>query len=141
MNRQEHDRMPAMTYPEGTPAESRWDWYFRVPDAWRAYAPDKIIRYAQYLLTFHGLTNDGAPAELATQEANGDWFFLVKSDIDPAEVIDLNNLPAFPETAREIRIRRLTAAQTLLAAGTPLTNAQVQEALKHLIDGYLDAGR
>ena len=133
--------MPAMEYPDGTPEDSRWDWFIRVPDAWRSYPPDKIIRYAQYLLDFYDITNDGAPAELSATQRDGDWYFLVKSDVDPATVIDLDNLPPVPKTAKETRIERLTAAQTLLAAGTPLTNAQMQEAVKHLIDGYLEVVR
>jgi hypothetical protein len=130
--------MPAMTYPDGTPNDSRWDWYFRVPDAWRAYPPEKIIRYARFLLEHYGLTHDGGPAELATQQVNGDWYFLVKSDVDPATVIDMDNLPVPPKTALETRIERLTLAANLLNAGTPLTAAQTQEALKHLINGYLE---
>lgn len=133
--------MPAVPYPEGTPDESRWDWYFRVPDAWRAYPPDKIVRYAQHLLQHYNLTNNGGPAELATVQYNGDWYFLVKSDTDPATVIDPGNLPTPPKTARELRIERLTLAKSVYDGGGTLTAAQMQEAVKHLIDGYLDMVR
>jgi hypothetical protein len=133
--------VPAITYPDGTPPESRWDWSFRVPDAWRSYPPDKIIRYARFLLQHHNLTHNGGPAELATQQWNGDWFFLVKSDVDPATVINMGNLPSPPKTPQELRVERLTLAANALNAGTPLTNAQMQEALKHLIDAYLELAR
>jgi len=133
--------MPAMQYPDGTPEDSQWDWYIPVPAAWLGYAPDKIMRYAQYLLDFYDITNNGAPAELSATQRDGDWYFLVKSDVDPATVVDMNNLPPVPKSAKEIRIERLTAAQTLLTAGTPLTNAQMQEAVKHLIDAELERAR
>lgn len=133
--------MPAYPNPDDTTSDSRWDWYIRVPDEWRAFPPDKIVRYAQYLLQVKNLTKNGQPAELATQQYEGDWYFLVKSDIDPATVIDMDNLPAPPKTPEETRDERLTLATTALHAGTPLTNAQLQEAVMHLADAYLATRR
>ena len=130
--------MPAIPYPDDTPDDSRWDWYIRVPDAWRAYEPEQIIRYARHLLQHYNLTHDGGPAELAATQYDGDWYFLVKSDVDPATVIDPDNLPAPPKTPQETRIERLTQAQAVYAGGGTLTAAQMQEAVRHLIDAYLE---
>ena len=99
------------------------------------------MRYAQYLLDFYDIMNNGQPADLSATQRDGDWYFLVKSDIDPATVVDMGNLPPVPKTAKEIRIERLTAAQSIYSGGGTLTNAQLQEAMKHLIDGYLEAVR
>lgn len=132
--------MPAMTYPEGTPDDSRWDWYIRVPDEWRGYPPDEIIRYARHLLQHYNLTNNGAPAELAATQHAGDWYFLVKSDVDPATVVDMDNLPEPPQTPQETRRERLLLAKAVYDGGGTLTAAQMQEAVKHLIAAALERG-
>ena len=133
--------MPAMTYPIGTPEDRRWDWYMPVPEPWRSLPPPRVIANAQYVFASHGITKNGLPAEVAVQRVEGDWHLLVKSDVDPATKIDPANLPAVPKTPQETRRERLAQFSTVLRAGTPLTNPQVQEAILHLIESHLEATR
>jgi len=132
--------MPAMTYPPGTPDDSKWKWYVQVPEQYENLKPDWLVRWARHAMAFYNLTQNGNPPEVSIYPMNGNLYWLTNSDVDPSGVIVIANVPPLPQTPEEARRARMVSARNTLANNVLLTNVQLQTVMKDVLDLLLADG-
>ena len=133
--------MPAMTYPIGTPEDSRWAYYLRVPAIAEDWPAERIVRWAQHALAHYRITYRGNPGEVALVPLDGHKVLLFNTDIDPATVVVPSDVPPLPPTPAENRIERIRQARTTMRGGTSLSAAQQRTVLLDLIELVLGDDR